>query len=83
MAHYRSNDSEPLIISNDAGKAKMSMVATGVRWPENVVLTGDAKAFREATVEYEQEWRERLRNSEEKDLGNLGGVVVGRLRYVC
>jgi hypothetical protein len=64
--HQRFTDSEPLIVIIEAGEGKTSIDETGMRWPENVVLTGDAKEFREATVRYEREWRERLRNSEER-----------------
>ena len=37
-----------------------------IRWPENVILTGDARAFRDLTTQYEREYRERKKVSGER-----------------
>lgn len=41
----------------------------GVKWPENVVLKGDAKEFLEATVMYKKEYEMRR---DEEQRGYLG-----------
>ena len=41
-----------------AGQPKTSMDEQGIRWPERVVLVGDAKEVREWTEKYEKSRRE-------------------------
>ena len=38
----------------------------GVKWPEMVVLRGDAKDFYEASEMYKQEYRDRKKGGEER-----------------
>jgi hypothetical protein len=41
----------------EAGEPKTSVDSAGIRWPEGVVLTGDAKEIRGWTAEYDREYR--------------------------
>jgi len=43
-----------------AGEPKTSLDSSGIRWPEGVVLTGDAKEIHEWTTEYDHDYRSRV-----------------------
>jgi hypothetical protein len=43
-----------------AGEPKTSLDSAGIRWPEGVVLTGDAKEIHDWTTEYDRDYRGRM-----------------------
>jgi hypothetical protein len=43
-----------------AGEPKTSLDSSGIRWPEGVVLTGDAKEIHEWTIEYDRDYKGRM-----------------------
>jgi hypothetical protein len=43
-----------------AGEPKTSLDSAGIRWPEGVVLTGDAKEIHEWTTDYDRDYRGRM-----------------------
>lgn len=53
-----------------AGEPKTSMDSVGIRWPEPVVLRGDAKEIREWTEEYGRERKQE--NYERRVLESYG-----------
>jgi hypothetical protein len=43
-----------------AGEPKTSLDSSGIRWPEGVVLTGDAKEIHGWTAGYDRDYRGRM-----------------------
>lgn len=60
-----TSSTTPLITTILSGTPRTPVDGAGIRWPESVVLSGDAKAFRDASVQHEREWRERLERKRE------------------
>jgi hypothetical protein len=56
----------------EAGEPKTSVDSAGIRWPEGVVLTGDAKEIHGWTAEYDRECR-----------GSRKSLSVVRREKVC